>query len=167
LYALDYCYSQAKLENNVKDMRGIERLRESVLNREESFPRVYVRKYRGAARLIDENRDLISGILLKPEYNLLDGIRYGIGIKVSDAALWKEQKTSNLTGEVKELKLPCYFVSGKYDYLTPMQMSKEYLDIIDAPKKDFFVFEKSAHYPHFEEEKAFSTLMLQIYEQVR
>ncbi|MBC2723343.1 alpha/beta hydrolase [Desulfosporosinus sp.] len=159
LEALEYCLLQAKTQKNLLDANAIEACRESILNRRESFPRNFVWKYGGAARLINEKKDLVAGILFNPEYNLLDAIRYAGGLIVSDNRLWKEIKQSNLPKEVPELKIPCYFVSGKYDYLTPVDNAGRYLTSINSPRKEFVVFKESAHFPHFEEEEEFFSLL--------
>lgn len=56
---------------------------------------------------------------------------------------------------VTELDIPLYFVMGKYDYMTSYQAAKQYFDSIEAEHKEFIPFEKSAHYPQFEEKEKF------------
>jgi pimeloyl-ACP methyl ester carboxylesterase len=68
---------------------------------------------------------------------------------------------------VSKLKIPCYFVMGKYDYLTPAITAKEYFDTIIAPVKEFVVFDHSAHYPQFEEKQKFYDLIKGIFEKVK
>lgn len=154
--SFEYALEQATLQNNVQDIKDIEACRDSVVNHKESFPRNIIRKYAGAARLINEASDMVSGILLNPEYNIFDAIRYGNGLLISDKKLWKEVKEEvNLPKDVSEFKIPCYFVMGKYDYLTPAKTAKEYFDSITAPVKEFIVFDHSAHYPQFEEKQKF------------
>jgi len=46
-------------------------------------------------------------------------------------------------------------LQGKYDYQVSYSLAREYLDTIDAPKKDFFAFENSAHSPNMEEPEKF------------
>ena len=159
LESLEYCLSQAITQNNLWDAKAIESCRESILNHRESFPRNFVWKYGGAVRLINEKEDLLIGLLINPEYNLLDAIRYAMGLLVSDNTLWKEIKQSNLPQEVPELQIPCYFVTGKYDYLTPIQNANNYLNTIIAPSKDLIVFDNSAHFPQFEEKDDFFHLL--------
>ena len=163
LEALEYCLSQATARNNIRDIKAIEACRESILNRRESFRRKFVWKYGGAVRLINEKVDLVTGLLLNPEYNLWDAIRYAAGLRVSDNMLWKEIKQSDLPQEVPELRIPCYFVSGYYDYLTPIQNANNYLNTIIAPTKEFIVFDDSAHFPHFEEKDDFFSLLNELY----
>lgn len=44
---------------------------------------------------------------------------------------------------------------GKYDYNTSFHAAKTYFDTIEAEKKEFITFEKSAHYPQSEEKEKF------------
>ena len=155
LEALDYCLAQATAQNNSSDIEAIEACREKTTKHLEQFPRKFVWKYGGAVRLINEKVDLVTGLLFSPEYNLSDVIRYAKGLLVSDHTLWKEIVQGNLPQEVPELKIPCYFVTGKYDHLTPIQTSNNYFNTIIAPSKEFVVFNDSAHFPHFEEEERF------------
>lgn len=62
--------------------------------------------------------------------------------------------------KVNELKIPVYFFQGKDDYLTNFSVAKEYFDLLKAPKKEFVVFNKSAHFPPFEEPEKFDSLMI-------
>ncbi len=167
LESLEYCLSQATLQNNSQDIKDIEACRDSIVNHKDTFPRKYTRKYGGVARLINDASDMVSGMLLNPEYNLFDTIRFGKGRSVSNKVLWTELMKSQLPNEVSELKIPCYFVMGKYDYLTPAKTAKAYFDSISAPVKEFIIFEESAHYPQFEEKQKFFDLVNKVYEETK
>jgi len=167
LESLEYCLTQATLQNIAEDIKDINACRESVLGHKDTFPRKFTRKYGGVSRLINDASDMVSGILLNPEYNLFDTIRFGKGQSVSNKVLWTELMASNLPDEVSELKIPCYFVMGKYDYLTPSKTAKEYFDSITAPVKEFVIFDQSAHYPQFEEKQKFSELMNKVYSKIK
>lgn len=67
----------------------------------------------------------------------------------------KEVLKKPLSTKVTKLELPCYFVMGKYDYMTTSNEAKKYFDKIEADQKEFISFEKSAHYPQFEEKEKF------------
>ena len=47
--------------------------------------------------------------------------------------------------------IPVYFLSGYYDYTTPITLTKELYEKIEAPEKAFYTFENSAHSPLWEE----------------
>ena len=52
---------------------------------------------------------------------------------------------------VPKLDVPVYFLSGKYDLTVNVDLSKAYLEKLQAPLKGFYTFEHSAHSPLFEE----------------
>ena len=57
------------------------------------------------------------------------------------------------------LEIPYYVLAGVYDYTTAYPLQQEYFDMMDAPEKEFFTFENSAHSPLYEEpEKAIKIL---------
>ena len=57
----------------------------------------------------------------------------------------------NAFGEVPSLQIPIYFFAGKYDYTCCFDLQYEYYEQINAPIKEFYVFDNSAHSPIFEE----------------
>ncbi|MFT4413814.1 alpha/beta fold hydrolase [Fredinandcohnia humi] len=154
--SLEYTLKQARFAENVKDVRKLESLRESVETGEQLTPRNLVRKYGGAARLINDNLDYYTGFLFNPEYNLLDVVRYLKGVSISQEILLPERKKQNIIKIVTKLDLPVYFVMGQYDYMTSVDAAKAYFEELEAPVKEFVLFEKSAHYPQFEEEDEFA-----------
>lgn len=156
LDSLNFSIEQAKLAGNAKDAERLERLRGPIEKGEQLTPRNMVRKYGGAARLIDDNKDYYTGFLFNPEYNLLDVIRYLKGVSLSQHVLLKEESKNSITRIVKKLDIPVYFVMGQYDYMTSVNAANEYFEVLEAPKKEFVIFEKSAHYPQFEEEELFA-----------
>ncbi|GAA3411613.1 alpha/beta fold hydrolase [Paenibacillus hodogayensis] len=156
LDSLNYSIEQAKLAGHVKDAERLEQLRGPIEKGEQLTPRDMVRKYGGAARLIDDNRDYYTGFLFNPEYNLLDVIRYLKGVSLPQEILLEEESKNNITSIVGKVDIPVYFVMGQYDYMTSVNAAKEYFEVLEAPKKEFVIFEKSAHYPQFEEEELFA-----------
>jgi pimeloyl-ACP methyl ester carboxylesterase len=58
---------------------------------------------------------------------------------------------TDLTMEVPELEIPVYFFSGAYDFTVNHDLSKAYLEELQAPVKGFYTFDESAHSPIFEE----------------
>jgi pimeloyl-ACP methyl ester carboxylesterase len=49
------------------------------------------------------------------------------------------------------LPLPVVILQGRHDLHTPWDAAKEYFDSITSPSKIFVTFERSAHFPMFEE----------------
>ena len=65
--------------------------------------------------------------------------------------LMNEMLSTDFTGKVQELKIPVYFLSGKFDMTVNIDLSKAYLFQLQAPLKGFYTFDNSAHSPLFEE----------------
>ena len=65
--------------------------------------------------------------------------------------LMNEMLSTDFTGKVQELKIPVYFLSGKFDMTVNIDLSKAYLFQLQAPIKGFYTFDNSAHSPLFEE----------------
>ncbi|WP_440117749.1 alpha/beta fold hydrolase [Paenibacillus sp. QZ-Y1] len=164
LDSLEYTIEQAVQAGNSDDVERLELLRGSIERGEKYTPRDLVRKYGGAARLIDDNRDYTLGFLLGTEYNALDVIRYSLGVRATQEILLKEESARHLSDIVKQLDIPTYFVMGKYDYMTSVSAARNYFDELKAPVKEFVLFEESAHYPQFEEKERFAAWLFRIYE---
>ena len=156
LDSFEFTMEQAKINGNSKDIEGLMQIQGLIEKGQERTPRNLVRKYGGAARLINDNRDYLTGFLLNSEYNGLDVIRYLRGISVTQEMLLNEQAQQNLPEIINKVDLPIFFVMGKYDYMTSVNAAKNYYESLEAPKKEFIVFEESAHYPQFEEKEKFN-----------
>lgn len=61
----------------------------------------------------------------------------------------------------KPALIPLYFFSGFYDYTTPVTLSKELLEKLEAPEKKIYTFYKSAHSPLWEENDLVIEAMLE------
>ncbi|MFJ7755903.1 alpha/beta hydrolase [Peribacillus muralis] len=153
--SLNYSINQAQKAGNVDDVSSLKGLTEKIKNGDTFTPRNYVMKYGGASRLIDNPDGDNIGILFSSEYNLLDVVRYNFGLAHSQNTLLKEVLKKPLPNIVMELKIPCYFIMGKYDYMTSSHAAEKYFNMIEANKKEFITFEQSAHYPQLEEKEKF------------
>lgn len=61
---------------------------------------------------------------------------------------------------ILKVKVPILFIHGKDDYIINYDLTKEYYEKLDAPYKEFVTFEKSGHFPPFEEAEKFSAIMI-------
>lgn len=154
--SLNFCIEEAQKRGNSDDVAELEGLRAQIEEGKKLTPRGYVRKYGGAARLIDDNSDATKGLFFSKEYNLLDAVRYFRGLSSSQNNLLQEVMENNLSSFITKLDIPCYFVMGKYDYMTSTKTAKDYFDKLQAPKKEFIEYSNSAHYPQFEEKEKFA-----------
>lgn len=160
LDGLNLTIEQAKLSGNTADVEYLQGLTEKVQKGEMFTPRDYVRKYGGAARLIDTAADMNNGLLFGPEYNLLDRIRYYRSVSNAQEVLIGQAFKKPLPTFVTKLDVPMYFIMGQYDCMTSAKAAKTYFDQIDASKKEFITYDQSAHYPQFEEKEKFSKWMV-------
>ena len=114
--------------------------------------------------------DGVINIFLKPllycnEYSISDKYKFIKSNRRSPFAkplfkdLIKTILSTDLT-ELKELKIPIYFLQGSHDYLTNFSVAKEYFDLLHAPKKTFIEFDKSAHFVQFEESEKFNNILI-------
>ena len=71
-------------------------------------------------------------------------------------------RLSNLILQLKvpRLEIPVYFFSGRYDLTVNKDLSKEYLEKIEAPVKGFYTFNNSAHSPMFEEPQRLKEILI-------
>lgn len=75
--------------------------------------------------------------------------------------LFDELFSTDLTVTIPQLDIPTYFFSGKYDYTINHDLSKAYLQQLQAPVKGFYSFQHSAHSPMFEEPEKFMRIMVE------
>lgn len=68
----------------------------------------------------------------------------------------------NALDDITALQIPIYFFAGKYDYTCCYTLQKEFYEQIDAPEKQFFIFENAAHSPIYEEAEKASKFLQEI-----
>ena len=153
---LEKCITAAGNSLNTEDEVKLKSFRKDVADGKKIVPRKYIRRYDFAARQINDNLDYAEGFLLRPEYNLLDAVRFYTGSILNQQTLLKESRDKPLSECVKEMKIPTYFLMGKYDGMTSPKAAEKYLNSIKCEKeKEFVTFKDSAHYPQFEEEEKY------------
>lgn len=74
--------------------------------------------------------------------------------------LRKEVFLTDIPAKVPRLEIPVYFFSGKYDLTVNKDLSKEYLEKMEAPVKGFYTFNESAHSPMFEEPQRLKEILI-------
>jgi pimeloyl-ACP methyl ester carboxylesterase len=103
--------------------------------------------------------NIYKDFILYKEYSVFEKLNALKGSSFSLKHLWPEAKKTNLNINFTNFEVPIYFFHGKYDMTTVTSTTKKYFDDIKAPKKAFYTFENSAHWPHLSEyEKYKSTI---------
>jgi pimeloyl-ACP methyl ester carboxylesterase len=93
-------------------------------------------------------------------------LREKINIWVSKFSFLKKTRLidelfeTDMIARVSKLEIPVYFISGKYDLTVNSDLSKAYLNQLQAPVKAFYTFNESAHSPIFEEPQRFIEILL-------
>ncbi|MBN1798745.1 MAG: alpha/beta hydrolase [Spirochaetales bacterium] len=121
-----------------------------------------IRKYGGTFNNITSD-ELISMRITSPYFPE----KYYRGLSEKGVALVrgnmrKELWNIDFREQVPELKIPVYFFIGKYDYVTPWEMTLHYYNILQAPVKKIIWFEKSAHRCDVEEPEKFQQSLIDI-----
>lgn len=79
---------------------------------------------------------------------------------VNKSILRRQILNSDFTTLIPNLDIPVYFFSGKYDLTVNYDLSKEYLEKLNAPVKGFYTFYDSAHSPMYEETGKFLEIII-------
>lgn len=103
---------------------------------------------------------LLRGLLSAREYSWRDRINVVRGILVGIRLMWPQILEIDLMTQVPELKVPVYFVEGRYDYEAPAVLAERYFDALKAPRKTLIWFEHSAHFVNTEEADAFNRFFI-------
>jgi pimeloyl-ACP methyl ester carboxylesterase len=104
---------------------------------------------------------VIRSLLFSREYSLPDRINYFRGIFGSMKLLWPELMQVNLFKSVPELKIPVFFIEGRFDREVPAPIAARYFEWLKAPSKELIWFERSAHLPNFEEPELFQKALVE------
>lgn len=149
----------AEKNNNQKAIKELKSIGSPIYKEDKQFKlmRKWFNYYEGSKEL-NLTKIAFKGILFNSEYKIFDLIKYIRGLNFSQSNM-TEAVYKNLFKHIKSLEIPIYFCSGVHDYTTPSKLVKSYLEILSAPKKHLYIFEKSAHCPHLHEPKKFNNIM--------
>ena len=98
--------------------------------------------------------------LCAPEYTFADVMNVKKGVDLVNHKMVYNVITGSLAENIREVSIPIFFFLGRYDYTTPSNLAAEYLDSISCPLKRLAWFEKSAHFPFYEEPDRFLNEMM-------
>ena len=98
---------------------------------------------------------LIWSGLQAPEYTLAEAFNLAKGSSFSSSNMTYNVLSKSIYHEITEYGIPVYFFVGIADFTTPHELITEYYNLVKAPKKEIVYFHNSAHFPFFEEPRAF------------
>ncbi len=100
---------------------------------------------------------LLTG-LLATEYNLIDSMNVAKGSSFSSRHMTYDMPRDLFADEWR-FNIPVAMVMGRHDMVTPTPLARDYFDRIEAPMKEWFEFEETSHFPHFEQPGPFTAAM--------
>ncbi len=103
---------------------------------------------------------LVSG-LMAPEYSLFDALNIARASSYSSRFMVYDMPRDLLAGEW-QFDIPVAMIMGRHDMVTPTELSREYYDRVEAPAKAWYVFERTSHFPHFEQPERFTEALAEL-----
>lgn len=94
------------------------------------------------------------------EFTFFDYVPYLMGVSKSGPASWDIMITTDLRKQAPEFQCPFIIMEGRQDFNVFPTLVEEYFDMVKAPVKQIYWFERSAHFPHFEEKELFQKIMI-------
>ncbi|MCF7927463.1 MAG: alpha/beta hydrolase [Spirochaetales bacterium] len=93
------------------------------------------------------------------EYSLLDSLLMVRGLLLGVKNVYPQLADLDFERSTKVLKLPVFFMTGRYDETCDQDIAYRYFQGLEAPKKEFFWFEKSGHNLCYQENDYFIKLI--------
>jgi pimeloyl-ACP methyl ester carboxylesterase len=121
--------------------------------------RRWVAEFGGYARPGTGRRLVQDALFHSPEYTLADLVRFTKGERFSVSCLIPEASKLDLPARVTRLEVPTYFVFGRLDHICDPKLAREYLRILEAPRKGWAWVEDASHLVPFEEPDAFAAAL--------
>ncbi len=109
---------------------------------------------------------LILTGFLAAEYSLADALNVPKGSSFSSKYMKRDVISGPLMSQVTHFEVPVYMLMGDRDMVTPASLAREYFEQVEAPHKEFILFEEAAHFPFIERAEDFSQALVRIKEQV-
>lgn len=109
--------------------------------------------------------DIYKNFVFYPAYSISDKLNSLEGSKVSFQKLWMQAINADLFTSHKSLKVPLHFFQGKYDMHTVTEVAKNYYEMVEAPDKQYYSFDNSAHWPHIREYGKYRNILQSILKQ--
>lgn len=175
LQSYQFTLKMAKATNNTKALRD---LTEMSVPQSGNFMSMYKTGFGGFVKQRDwllklggerykktNYTDWIFQMLMSDEYSLADLINWSRASATTAGKILQDPDFNDfdLRKDMLSVQIPVYFVSGLYDYNTPWPLVKQYFENLEAPQKEFFLFEKSGHSVLFEEPARFNALVKRLF----
>lgn len=149
-----FALNSARREDNQKAIADLERIgRPPHSNADHKFLTKWVDHYAEREHPSLSRTRMTRLALEPPAYSWIDLVKIPLGGRYSFQRLWREifYETS-LFNQAARIEVPVYLFLGRHDKVVTSDVAQRYFDALDAPPgKQIVWFEKSGHWPHFEE----------------
>jgi pimeloyl-ACP methyl ester carboxylesterase len=161
--AYNYAMQQAENSGMQQDVLALKKLGIAPYDNTKKIRTLvkYLEKYNGAVYGGTINKLVKKGSSLK-DYSIADWLfKFNRGIKFSIKYLLPETLKLQLNTEIKELQVPCYFIMGKYDMQTSLQLVEPFVAELKAPHKELIVIDSCAHMLPFEKPRELAKILVE------
>jgi len=114
----------------------------------------------GAAWHSSEKFNRVGWMLSSIEYSWPEKLRFNRAAARSFDLLYAGLLSVNLIETVPQVRVPVFVAEGRYDQIAPVEVAERYFSSLIAPRKDWVLFENSAHFPQWEERERFHELLV-------
>ena len=104
--------------------------------------------------------DAIMLMLKQPEYGWLDRLNYLLGLMTTFNTVYPQLQEIDFREDATHFDLPVYLILGRHDMNNPLQIPEGYFEMIQAPKKELFIFEESGHGMIWEEADLYHDILV-------
>ncbi|MDR2083451.1 MAG: alpha/beta hydrolase [Bacteroidales bacterium] len=109
-------------------------------------------------------RTFVKDLVKFKGYTLSEKVRYAKGSIFSLKHVFYYVINDNLFESSTLFEVPIYIIHGLYDYQVSYKLAKEWINFIEAPDRELYTFENSAHSPNTEEPEKFVEVVREIFE---
>ncbi|MFS0749881.1 alpha/beta fold hydrolase [Oceanobacillus sp. 1P07AA] len=104
----------------------------------------------------------VKDIIACKQYSWNDRLNILKGMFASYNALGETLANADAAEMAPSFDVPVYIVHGVYDYQTSYKEAKRFYERIEAPSKQMYTFEHSAHSPFVEEQERFMEVLVEV-----
>lgn len=104
---------------------------------------------------------IIKTLVSTPEYSLIDDVDFIRGMAISRAML-PEVMPIDLTQLGPDFQVPVFFFEGKHDPYCRSSLILDYFQTMHDPQKQLVWFDRSGHFPFFEEPQKFTDSLVHL-----
>lgn len=162
--SMQWLYAQAKKNNDSTTLHQLQLIEQGDTSVCKTTLQCFLNKYqllvkyRGAVYDTAKEKEIEKAEGYYEDYKDYD---YYEAFRYTAKRLGHEEFETDLTN-IKSLDIPAYFMAGRHDWNIPGQVTKNYFDQLNAPKKEFIWFEKSGHEIPEEQAQKFNEMVVSI-----